>query len=337
MSEYILLFPLIVSFLVSLFLLPPWIRRAQHAGLVGRDMNKVAENKVAEAGGVTVIAGFVIGTLFYIALKTFYLRQGDYIPEIFALMSVVLIVAFIGMIDDLLGWKIGLSKRVRLFLVLFAAVPLIVINAGSSAIYLPFIEKINIGLWYLILVIPLGVVGASTTFNFLAGYNGLEARQGILILGALAIVSYFTGSTWLAVALACMIAALLAFLIFNSYPARVFPGDTLTYALGALIATAAVLGNLERFAIFIFLPNILEILLKIRGRLHKESFAIHQKDGSLKAPYQKIYGLEHAAIFILSKIKSKIYEKDVVLAINFLQVLIIIIAFIIFREGIFLS
>ena len=292
---------------------------------------------VAEAGGVVVVAGFIIGVLSYIALKTFYFRQFTGTVELFVLISVILIVSFIGLIDDLLGWKIGLSKRVRLFLVLFAAIPLMVIDAGSSKITLPLLGTFNIGLLYSLIIIPLGVVGASTTFNFLAGYNGLEARQGILILGALAIVSYFTGSTWLAVALACMIAALLAFLIFNSYPARVFPGDTLTYALGALIATAAVLGNLERFAIFIFLPNILEILLKIRGRLHKESFAIPQKDGSLKAPYQKIYGLEHAAIFILSKIKSKIYEKDVVLAINFLQVLIIIIAFIIFREGIFLS
>ncbi|HLC53740.1 MAG TPA: glycosyl transferase family 4 [Candidatus Nanoarchaeia archaeon] len=335
MSEYILLFPLIVSFLVSLFLLPPWIRRAQHAGLVGRDMNKVAENKVAEAGGVTVIAGFVIGTLFYIALKTFYLRQGDYIPEIFALMSVVLIVAFIGMIDDLLGWKIGLSKRVRLFLVLFAAVPLIVINAGSSAIYLPFLEKINLGLWYLILVIPLGVVGASTTFNFLAGYNGLEARQGILLLAALAIAVWFTGSPWLAIISLCMAAALAAFLIFNTYPAQVFPGDVMTYSLGALIAAIAILGNIEKFAVFIFIPNIIEIILKLRGGLKKESFAVPQKDGSIVLRYSKIYGLEHAAIKILQKYKKKVYEQDVVHWINIFQVAVILIGFIIFREGIF--
>ncbi|HIF03136.1 MAG TPA: glycosyl transferase family 4, partial [Nitrospinaceae bacterium] len=33
--------------------------------------------------------------------------------------------------------------------------------------------------------IPLGIVGAATTFNFLAGFNGLETGQGILIFSGL--------------------------------------------------------------------------------------------------------------------------------------------------------
>src|SRR3989344_7101494 len=215
MNDYILLLPIIAAFLVTLFLLPSWIKRAHNANLVGKDMNKPHEVKVAEAGGVTVIAGFIIGTLFYIAIKTFYLKQGDDVTEMLALLSVILLVSFIGMIDDLLGWKIGLSKRIRLFLVLFAAIPLMVIDAGSSQISFPFFAGIDLGYLYPLIIIPLGVVGASTTFNFLAGYNGLEARQGILLLGALALASYLSGSSWLAVVLACMVLSLCAFLIFN--------------------------------------------------------------------------------------------------------------------------
>ncbi len=335
MNEYILLFPIVVSFFVSLFLLPAWIRRAHHAGLVGKDMNKPGKTSVAEAGGVIVIAGFIIGVLFYIALKTFYFKQSEYIPEIFALISVILIVAFIGMIDDLLGWKIGLSKRVRLFLVLFAAIPLIVINAGSSAVTLPFLHKVDIGIWYLALIIPLGVVGASTTFNFLAGYNGLEARQGIIILAALGIATWLTGSTWLTVITGCMIAALCAFLIFNTYPAQVFPGDVMTYSIGAFIAAIAILGNIEKFAVFIFIPNIIEIILKLRGRLRKESFALPKSDGTIELRYSEIYGLEHTVIHILKKYMKKVYEKDVVLWINVFQIIVVIIGFLIFRQGIF--
>ncbi|MEK6845975.1 MAG: glycosyl transferase family 4, partial [Nanoarchaeota archaeon] len=165
-------------------------------------------------------------------------------------------------------------------------------------------------------VIPLGIVGASTTFNFLAGYNGLEARQGILLLTALAIASWFTGSSWLAVVLLCMVGALFAFLSFNSYPAKVFPGDVMTYSVGALIAIAAILGNIERFAVFIFIPYILEVFLKLKGRLKMESFALPQPDGSLSLRYPKIYGLEHLAIKIIGRIKGKVYERDVVLFIN---------------------
>ncbi len=335
MNEYIFLFPVIVAFIVTFSFLPPWIRRAHHAGLVGKDMNKPIEVKVAEAGGITVITGFVIGALCYVALKTFYFHEGEHVAEMFAFLSVILIVAFIGMIDDLLGWKIGLSKRIRLFLVLFAAIPLIVIDAGSSNVFVPFLESFDLGYWYLILVIPLGVVGASTTFNFLAGYNGLEARQGILLLGALAFATAATGSTHLAVLSLCMIAALAAFLIFNSNPAQVFPGDVLTYSLGAFIAAIAILGNIEKFALFIFIPNFIEILLKLRGGLRKESFAAPQQDGSLSLRYSRYYGIEHLSIALLQKFKKKVYENDVVLFINVVQVITIVLAFILFRDGIF--
>lgn len=336
MSTSLLFFlPILASFAITFFLLPGWIRRAHIAHLVGRDMNKPSHPKVAEAGGVTVIAGFVIGALCTIALQTFVFQQTLFTAELFALLSVVMIVAFIGMIDDLLGWKIGLSKRIRLFFVFFAAIPLIVINAGSSEVSVPFFGVMDIGYLYLLVIIPLGVMGASTTFNFLAGYNGLEARQGILLLGALAIATAATGSSWLALVILCMIAALLAFLCFNAVPAQVFPGDVLTYSLGALIAGIAILGNIERFAIFIFIPNIIEVFLKLRGRLRKESFAAPQKDGSLALRYPRIYGLEHAALALLQRFKKKVYENDIVLALNLFQLALILLGFALFWEGIF--
>ncbi|MBI2631477.1 glycosyl transferase family 4 [Candidatus Pacearchaeota archaeon] len=336
MITYILTLPIIVSFLITLFFLPSWISRAKNAGLTGKDMNKFSRDKVAEAGGVIVIAGFIFSSLLYVAIKTFYFKSQANVVEIFALLTLILIIAFIGIIDDILGWKIGLGKKVRLFLVFFAAVPLVVINVGESIISIPFLDGLNLGIIYPLLIIPLGIMGASTTFNFLAGYNGLEARQGILILSALSLASFLTGTTWLSLILLCMVAALCGFLLFNSFPAKVFPGDTMTYSLGAIIAAAAILGNLERFSIFIFIPYIIEVFLKLRGKLKMESFALPQKDNSLDLKYNKIYGLEHLAIFILKKYKQKVYEKDVVNFINLFQLIVIILAFIIFREGIFI-
>jgi len=173
-------------------------------------------------------------------------------------------------------------------------------------------------------------VGATTTFNFLAGYNGLEAGQGILMLSALAIVTYITGSPWLTVIALCMVAALIGFYVFNKYPSKIFPGDTLTYPVGALIAAIAIIGNIEKIAIFFFIPYILEVILKARGKLEKESFAAVNEDGSLEMPYKKVYGLEHIAIKILKKIKpsKKVYEKEVVYLIHSFQILVIVLGFI---------
>lgn len=320
--EKILIIPLIFSFLITLFALPIWIKRAKKAGLSGKDMNKNSEELVAEAGGVIVIFAFVLGILSYVAIKTFYFKTTENIIEIFALLSSILWIGFVAFTDDILGWKIGLNKKIRIILMFFAAFPLMVINAGQSTMM-----GINFGILYPLLIIPIGIVGASTTYNFLAGYNGLEASQGILIFIGLAIATYLTNNTWLSLISLTIVICLLGFLFWNWNPAKVFPGDSLTYTIGGLIAIIAILGNIEKIAIFFFIPYILETILKSRGKLKKESFAKINSDNSLEMPYEKIYGLEHLMIKLLKKVKKskKVYETDVVLSINFFQIIIIII------------
>lgn len=323
----IILLTIFASFFCTFLVLPYWIRRARNEGLVGKDMHKKDKREVAEGGGISVMAGFSISVLLYIALNTFYLKTSEISTPIFAILCVMLIALMVGAIDDLLGWKKGLSKSIRLMLMTFAAVPLMVINAGDSSML-----GIEMGLLYPLILIPLGIVATTTTFNFLAGYNGLETGQGILILSALSVVTFLNGNAWLSVIILCMVASLLAFYIFNKHPSKVFPGDTLTYPVGALIGVVAIMGNVEKIAIFFFIPYVLEVILKIRGRLKKESFGKLNDDGSLDMPYDKIYGLEHLAIWILKKIKpsKKAYEDEVVILINSFQLLIILAGFLLF-------
>ncbi|MCK5624632.1 glycosyl transferase family 4 [Candidatus Pacearchaeota archaeon] len=321
--EPLLLFTIFISFFCTFLAMPFWIKKAKQIGLVWEDMNKLNHPKnVAGSGGLIVVFGFLLGVLLYIAIRIFYFKDGgDITSYLFVILAVLLISSIVGIVDDLFGWqKGGLSAKSRLFLILFAAIPLMVINAGESSIL-----GFELGILFPLIVIPLGVVGATTTFNFLAGYNGLEAGQGILILSALAFVTFITGNSWLSVVALCMVAALLAFYIFNKYPAKVFPGDVMTYAVGALIACIAILGNIEKIALFFFIPYLLETVLKLRGKLKKYSFAKVNEDGGLDMPYNKIYGLEHLAIKILKKTKQgkKINEKEVVYLIYGFQLIII--------------
>lgn len=327
--DILILISVLISFLIVYFLLPVWIKKAKSMNLVGKDMHK-KNKKIAEGGGLIVLFGIIFGFLFYIAIKTFYFNNVSSLIQILALINVLLLSAIVGIVDDLLGWKKGLSKSSRLIMISLAAIPLMVINAGHSIMTLPFLGPINFGIFYPLFIIPIGVVGATTTFNFLAGYNGLEASQGILVLSALGIAAYISKSHWLSVLCLYAIVSLIAFYIYNKTPAKVFPGDILTYSIGALIAGVAILGNIEKFAVFIFIPYIIETILKLRGGLKIESFAKLEKDGSLKMPYKKIYGLEHLSIYLLKKIKPshKVYEKEVVYFINLFQIIIIILGFI---------
>ena len=331
--EELLILPLVLSFFIVLFFIPSWIKKAKKIGLIWEDMNKPKRPKnVAGSGGLIVLMGFVFGVLSYIAIKTFIIKTEILTFEIFALLTTILLAGIIGFIDDIFGWvRGGLPARLRILLLVFASIPLVVINAGEATMM-----GFELGLVYPLLFIPIGIVGATTTFNFLAGYNGLEASQGILILGALSIVTWFTGSSWLTLICLIMIVCLIGFYLFNHYPAKIFPGDALTYSVGALIAIVAILGNIEKIAIFFFIPYIIETGLKVRGKLKKESFAKVNKDGSLENKYKKIYGLTHLSIFILKKFNKKVNEQEVVYLINLFQVLIILIGVIIFRNSIFI-
>ena len=343
--EHLLFLSLLLSFLITIVFTPRWIKKSQKLGLLWEDMNKYKHPKnVASSGGLIVIFGFVIGVLFYVALRTFIIDGLSTTIEIFALLCVVLILGLVGLVDDFFdirkkkGNKIevkGLSRRFRIFLALIASIPLVVINAGAHIISVPFLGQLNLGLIYPLIIIPVGIVGSTTVYNFLAGFNGLEAGMGVIILGFLSFIAYVTGSSWLALIGLIMVASLIGFLMFNFYPAKVFPGDGLTYSVGALIAIMAILGNFEKIAVFVFIPYIIEITLKSRGGLKKHSFGEPQKDNSLELKYNKIYGITHLSIFILKKFKKRVYEKDVVYFIWFFQIAICLIALFIFKHDLF--
>ena len=333
--NYILLLPLIVSFVSVVIFLPTWIKKMKMINFLGKDMNKQGKPKIAESGGFIAIMGFLTGLFVYIAIKTFSFNSTQGLIEIFSIIAVVLTITIIGLVDDLFGKKGGLSRTMRILLLIFASIPLIIINAGQSHVNIPFLNGVNLGLIYPLILIPLGIAGASATYNFLAGYNGQEAGQGILILSSFAFLTYLIVKSELTIICLSMVFALIGFYIFNKYPAKTFAGNSLTYVIGALIASISILGNFERIALFIFIPYIIETILKIRGKLVIQSFAKPTKNG-LELKQKKIYSLNHLAIKILKKFKENVSEKEVVYSIFIFQMVIIFLAFIIFRKFIFI-
>ena len=81
-----------VSFFIALAVLPYWIKKCKAIGLVWEDMNKFGHPKnVASSGGIIVIIAFVVGVLSYIAIRTFIFEIDEISLEIFALLTVILI------------------------------------------------------------------------------------------------------------------------------------------------------------------------------------------------------------------------------------------------------
>ncbi len=315
-----------VAFAAVLVMEPPWIAVAKARGLVGRDMNKSYEVKVAEAGGLWVIVGVSLGLLFMEVLTAFLDGQPYQPVPLLALLSLTMLTAMIGLLDDLLGWKKGVPPLVRVLSTIPASLPLVAAKYNAYVVHIPILNRyLYLGPLFPLVVVPIGVMGASNAYNMIAGYNGLEASMGIALLAFTAAYAAVTGSYLALYASVIMIAALAAFLLYNRYPARVFPGNTMTYALGAYYAGVVVLGGVAAFSLFLFIPYYLELLLFLRGLAHgvyKENFGRPRPDGSLDPPYDKAYSLTHAMIRLQKALRGRATENGVVVGLVLLQCLV---------------
>jgi UDP-N-acetylglucosamine--dolichyl-phosphate N-acetylglucosaminephosphotransferase len=276
-------------------------------------MNKYNSTQVAEAGGIAVIIGICFGLLIFIFIKTFYLAADSNIIFIFSLITAVLLIGFIGFVDDILGWKVGLKQKHKFLLTIPVALPIVVVNAGHSMMNVPFLGNIDFGILYPLLLIPIGIIGASNGFNMLAGFNGLEAGMGIIILSALGYIAWSRELYWILLLVFICVASLLAFLVYNMYPAKIFPGDSLTYTLGTIIATIAIFGNMEKAAILLFIPYIIEFILKSRAKLKAECFGVPDQSNMLSSPSRKCYSLTHVILNHFPKVfRRNLKEYEVV-------------------------
>ncbi|BFI73023.1 phospho-N-acetylmuramoyl-pentapeptide-transferase [Nanoarchaeota archaeon] len=330
-EDYIIaLLPPIISFLITYFLVKKWIPIAHKYEYVGKDMNKYEKPKVAEIGGLYSIIGIIFGILIYIGLKVYIFHTTEDLVQVFAILTTLSLVTILGLFDDILGWKEGLKPWEKPLLTLILALPLMIISAGVPYLNFPFIGTIYFGILYPLIIVPIIIMGTSNGFNMLAGYNGLEASMGILLIGASGLELYLLGQYYLAEIALISIFSIFAFLIFNWYPAKVFPGNSFTYGIGTLFGTLVILGNIEQFGLIIFLLYILELLLFVRGLLnhvYKENFGIPNEKNELKEPYNKIYSVTHLSIKLNRKLFKKATEKSVVLTILFFQIILTIIAF----------
>lgn len=243
------------------------------------------------------MAGLFMGIMTYVFFQTFYFHYNQPTLYLFAGLTTIIMITFVGFIDDLLikskEASSGLKQWQKPMLTLTAAIPLMVVNAGVTTMWIPIIGRIDLGLIYPLILIPLGVIGAANMVNMLAGINGLETGMGIIYIGMLGLYAYVNGSETAALIALLIFTALIAFYIFNKYPAKILPGDSLTYLLGASIAVIAILGNIEKAAIIVSIPFFIEFILKSRSKFKAKSYGYYHK-GKIKSYHgKKIYSLVH--------------------------------------------
>lgn len=334
----LLLVSLLMAFLCTLVVIPRFMTFLRDSQIVGIDQQKKGKPLLPSSGGLPVAFGLLGAIMASIFLNTFFIHTSLNTTVLLAASSTILAISLVGILDDLnikqtqniartgtIEYRVGLRQWVKPIMTLAGAVPLMVISAGASDLVLPFIGLINVGILYPLLFIPLAVVIVSNVNNMLAGMNGLEAGLGFVASLSLGMYLFLVQRLEGSIISLSLAASLLAFLYYNRYPARILPGDSLTYLIGATFVTAVIVGNAEKFAIFIYLPWIAEALLKLRGKFAVSSLGTIQEDGTLKNSYKNIYSLTH--IFLR---KGKYTEKKITFFLILAEVIICILGFLIF-------
>jgi len=265
--------PSLVGFIVAIISTLWIIKTSSDRGLVGKDVNKPNKPEVPLLGGVATVSGFVAGSFTLLALN-FSLA-----PLVEPILLSSLIVGFLGVLDDLLN----IRQSLRAFTPIFAAVPVALASLGHSTISVPFLGPVNFGIFYYVLIVPIALTITSNAFNMLEGLNGLSAGMGIVMAAAFAFIGLRgSGYPFVAGLLSLiLISCLLGFLVFNRYPARVFPGNVGTYFIGALLGALGISGYMLTALVILYIPYVVEFLLKARTRFKGISFGIPQQDGTL--------------------------------------------------------
>jgi UDP-N-acetylglucosamine--dolichyl-phosphate N-acetylglucosaminephosphotransferase len=277
----------------------------------------------------------LLGGFFFIGANTFLIHEHVNLTYLLAAYCSIFMVAFIGFLDDLNVAKrpkkvkgvddirIGLKQWQKPLLTLPAAIPLMAIMAGTTTMSVPLFGAVDFGILYPLVLIPVAVVAVSNATNMLAGMNGLETGMGIVSMFSLGLYTFMLGRIEASVIAFTLCFALLAFLKWNWCPAKFLPGDSLTYLIGATFAAVVIIGNVEKFGIFVFLPWIAEAFLKLRSKFRARSLGVLQKDGTLSPPYEKVYSLTHLAMKI-----RPMKEKQVTMLLILFEILVCASAFI---------
>lgn len=259
-SGIMVLLTTIAAFATTYITVPPLASWFKRRGMVGTDVHKLDKPRIPEMCGLSIIAGLVITAVVSSGLFASSWR------EAIAYAGTVLIAGGIGAIDDLKP----LGSKLKPVLTALAAAPILLLGTYNSHPIFPFIGAVRFTIIYPLLI-PIAIAVPANAVNMLDVFNGSMTGSLAIIslaLGAILAVSGKSLATSLALGL---FGSLLAFYLFNRYPARVFGGDTGSLAVGAAIGALAIIGRIEIATVVAIAPYIMNAFYGLAsiGRLYE--------------------------------------------------------------------
>lgn len=242
----------VLSIITGVILIP--LLRKLH---FGQNVSLTLGERHLKKNGTPTIGGliFIIPTI--ISLLLLWFRGSiEMTSNLMIVLFVFISYSLLGLADDLMKIVFknnkGLSIMFKLLMQTIIALVFFYIFIRNGGVPEIRISAINLYIymgWTYGLFILFLLVGSSNAVNITDGLDGLAGGLSAIAFLAYGLIAWNT--TWLAgyqeIAIFCfvLIGAILGFLVFNTYPAKVFMGDTGSLALGGSLAAIAILTRHE--------------------------------------------------------------------------------------------
>lgn len=234
-------------------------------------------------GGLLIIVSVCVLFLFLIPLfrasKIFISSNYRIDLEIKILFFTFISFGLLGLYDDIFkffGFKktgffgLRMIHKLILQIVISLAISLMIyFQLGINFIYIPFLGALNLGLFF-IPISTIIIAGFANFFNITDGLDGLSCGLLMIALFAFWILASTSMDTVISTFLALWLGALIAFLYFNVYPARIWLGDVGSLSFGATFAVIALLLGKVVPLIIVGSPFIIEGLTSALQILSKK-------------------------------------------------------------------
>lgn len=268
------------AFLLTVILMPlfiPLLRRMKFGQSIREEgpESHMKKTGTPTMGGLVYLIAIIV-TVLLVALFTEGLTA-----DILILLLVLFGFGLIGFLDDfikvVLKRNLGLTSLQKLIAqIVIAVISFFLLNGTEfdTSVSIPFTDAaIELSVVYVLFII-FWLVGFSNAVNLTDGLDGLVAGTASIAFGAFGVLAIHQDENAVALFTFSVAGALLGFLVFNKYPAKVFMGDTGSLALGGALAMVSILLKQELLLLLIGLVFVIETLSVI---LQVGSFKLRKK------------------------------------------------------------
>lgn len=291
---------ILIGFIISLIISPFVIKltkklKASQPLYEYVDMH-TSKSGTPTMGGIIFLVAIIFSSLFFC---------GGSFQLTLVCLGVFLSFGLVGFIDDFLKIKhkhnMGLKayQKVIFQLAISLIVSVFAYSNGliGSSLYLPFFNyEINLGIFYIPFTV-LVFLAVTNSVNLTDGLDGLAGGVSLAYVISFSLI-FFTifsalknlGTSQLLISeytnlsyiLAGTIGSLLGYLLFNSFPAKIFMGDTGSLALGGLIAC---LNIFTKQTLLLPILGVMFVVSSVSVILQVIKFKLTKKRIFLMAPY----------------------------------------------------